>query len=117
MNDRSCDQFCSPSGHEYSGWQGECHNCGEWRWSNGSDKLYKVWELGGDLPIVEVSSFDGSLVQDLETPRTVRMMWSSSYSRNSSHKKKSHIEHLLVWKNLQMQNYGRTVKSIESSCF
>lgn len=92
-----CNPYCTPVQPLPDGWHGECPNCGGFRWYNKNcERLFPVPGLNkGEFPLIPVQKEEQSLVLELKTPKTIRMIWSKSYIREKKKRKLSHIEQLI----------------------
>ena len=92
-----CNPYCTPAQQLPDGWHGECPSCGGFRWYNKNcERLFPVPGFDkGEFPLIPVQKEEQSLVHELKTPKTVRMIWSKSYIRERRKRKLSHIEQII----------------------
>ena len=72
----------------------------------------------GEFPLIPVQKEEQSLVLELKTPKTIRMIWSKSYIREKKKRKLSHIEQLIGLKSSLKISCGKidlTLSEINST--
>ena len=115
-----CNPYCTPVQPLPDGWHGECPNCGGFRWYNKNcERLFPILGLNkGEFPLIPVQKEEQSLVLELKTPKTIRMIWSKSYIREKKKRKLSHIEQLIGLKSSLKISCGKidlTLSEINST--